>query len=110
VADVYSTQLVAQASVSYPPVLVFVAPPLVRTVITCISAVTGLNAALTYWSLIHAPSGAKLASASHSSGTTDFTQDLLNGRWVMDDGETLTFASDGSVWDLFVSGFLLKLP
>lgn len=109
-ADVYSTQLAAESGIGFVPALVFTAPAGYRTVVTCISAVTGLNALLTFWALTHAPSGARIASASHSTGTTDYTNDLLNGRWVLDAGDTLTFASDGSSWDLFLSGFLLQLP
>jgi hypothetical protein len=110
VADVYSTQLIAAQGIGFVPVLVFTAPPGYRTVFTTISAVTGVNAPDTYWALTHGPSGAKIAGASHLDGTTDWTNDLLAGRWVLNEGETLTFASDGSAWDLFCSGFLLVLP
>lgn len=109
-ADVYSTQLVAAAGVGFVPVDVFTAPNDYRTVITCIAALTGINSPPTYWALTHAPSGCRIAGASHTTGTTDYTLDLLNGRWVLDSGDVLSFASDGSSWDLFVSGFLLALP
>jgi hypothetical protein len=91
-------------------VVVFTAPAGVLTVVTCISAVTGINPLLVQWALTHGPSGARIASASHSTGTTDFTNDLLNGRWVLVEGDTLTFASDGSSWDLMLSGYELELP
>lgn len=109
-AAVYSTQLALVAGVGFVPTVVYTAPPDYRTYLRCISAVTGLNAVLTYWALTHAPSGARIASASHSEGTTDYTCDLLNGVWILDPGDTLTFASDGSSWDLSLAGYLLTLP
>lgn len=109
-SDVYSTQLGAAASVGALPVTMFTVPAGYRAVIVTISAVTGINALLTYWFAVHHPSGAKIASASHSTGTTDFTNDLLSGRWVCNPGESVDVQTDGALYDFFCSGFLLRLP
>jgi hypothetical protein len=110
VTTVRTEQLVAHADIGFEPVVVLTAAAGVLTVITCISAVTGNNALIAYWNLLHAPSGAKLAGAFHTEGTLDWTQDLLTGRWALEPGDTLTFTSDGSAWDLFITGFTLTLP
>lgn len=109
-APVRTKQLAVFAGLSAFPTLVFTAPPGKTTVVEMISATTGLNAPLTYWSITHVPTGARIAGASHSSGTTDFTCDLLIGKWVLNPGDELTFSSDGSTYDLVLGGYELDLP
>lgn len=106
---VHSKQLAVFASLGFVPTVIFTAPAGYVSIVTTISVVTGLNALNTYWAITHSPSGARIASASHPSGTTDYTNDLLNGRWTLNAGESLAFASDGSSWDGILSGYLLTL-
>ncbi len=109
-ATVYSTQLVALSSLSGLAGVVFTAPPGFRTVITSVNWTTGLNTPLAWATLIHGPSGARFAAVSYPGGTFDFTSPAIEGRWVLNAGDVVEVETDGSTWDLFVSGFELVLP
>jgi hypothetical protein len=109
-STVYSTQLATGKSVTGGPFVAYTTPSGIRAVITCISLMVGINAS----------PGALLVSAgpdlpvicTYAQEATLAPAGLVQeGRWVLNDGDQITFET-GGVWvgDFFVSGFELLLP
>jgi len=107
---VYSAQLVLRSSLSGGPTVVFTAPAGFVTVFRTIAATAGNNLPTAYWALSEVATGARLADAEHSDGTSDFETDVLNGHWTFNAAEEVAFETGGSTWDLMISGYLLTLP
>ena len=107
---VYSTQLAAAQSISSGPTLIYTAPAGYTTDVRMMSAVAGLNPFDVWWAVSLGSSGPRIAGASHGTGTGEYTNDLLQGRWILNPGDELFMSTDGSTWDMFLGGYLLTLP
>ena len=108
---VYSTRLILEAGLT-APVDALTCPAGFVTVITSVNWVTGLNATQAYAYLVHATTGAKFAAVqTDPAGSTDYFNQMIEGRWVLAAGEVVQAWTDGaSAWDVFASGYLLTLP
>ena len=106
-AGVYSTRLVIAQSVGFTPTNLHTCVDGKVTYLRTIACVTGRNLLVAWWYLALGSGGPKFAAANHTELTNDFTLDLYNGEWVFQPGEELWFASDGSEWDVCLSGYEL---
>ena len=110
-SNVYTQRLILAAGLGGAAVPVFTVPDGTQAVFTCVQWVTGTNGGPTWATLVHSATGAKFATVQGAvAGTVAYQGWVLEGRWAFYAGEVILAGTDGALFDVIATGYLLTLP